>query len=169
MAKSKQRTNEEAPETIEGLVHKLCSDPDCRATFTTAPSESTLDGLCHDCARVEAKAPRPKRRQVELPGLEKPRIAAIERAADEYREARHAQKLAADHAAATKDRLIAQMRRNGQTSYRDDTSDPPVVITLEARDSVKIVEVRPEPKTGLERAIERISKIGSPDPDGDAA
>ena len=151
--KPKQRTNQEALEAAQVRVHKSCSDPDCRAPFTTAPSESTLSGVCPDCARVEAKAPRPKRRQVELPGLEKPRIAAIERAADEYREARHAQKLAADHAAATKDRLIAQMRRNGQTTYRDDSSDPPVVITLEARDSVKIVEVRPEPKTGLERAI----------------
>ena len=64
---------------------------------------------------------------------------------------------------------IQESAANGQTTYRDDSSDPPVVITLEARDSVKIVEVRPEPKTGLERAIERTSAIGSPGSDGDAA
>lgn len=153
----------------------------CGASFEREDTESHLHDsqgreLCLPCAKVEAKKPRTRRkhmakakqkheakqprkraRQGELPGMEKPRFPRIETAAEHYRELREEQKALAERVTAARDQLIFEMRQAKQSTYRDDTADPPFVITVEAKDNVKLTEVRPEPKTDLER------RLGSPE------
>lgn len=43
-----------------------------------------------------------------------------------------------------KDALIAAMRKAGETVYRDDSSTPPLIITLSSTDNVKVTKVGQE-------------------------
>lgn len=155
----------------------------CGAEFERLETESHLHDdqhreLCLSCAKVEAKKPRrntmaksksgeakskPTRkraRQSELPGMERPRFPEIERAAAVYADLREQRKDLAERETSARAVLILAMRRHGQTAYRDDNADPPIVITLEAKDAVKLVEVRPEKRTDLERDMAAYERDG---------
>lgn len=104
-------------------------------------------------AHAEAKPAAKRMRQKELPGLEKPRFPEIEKAAERYRDLRAERKALLDGENGAKERLIAAMRKHGQIAYRDDNADPPFAIFIVSDDKVKLENVKPKPKTEIERKL----------------
>lgn len=82
-----------------------------------------------------------KARQGELPGIEREQIKEVKDAAIAYEEARDARMKKSESEKEQKDALIEVMRRNKLTVYRDDSVDPPIVITLADKTNVKVTRV----------------------------
>lgn len=85
------------------------------------------------------------RKQKELPGLERQSIKELDVAIETYNEHRNAWVAAREKVQAAKAQLIQVAKEHKVTTYRDETADPPLVLTLTERDDVvKVVEMAPE-------------------------
>lgn len=70
------------------------------------------------------------KRQSEIPGTERHKIAEVNTAAEAYVEARDARMKKTESEVETRDALIAVMEKHKLTTYRDDDAAPPLVITV---------------------------------------
>jgi hypothetical protein len=82
-----------------------------------------------------------RRKQGELPGMEREQIKEVDDAAEAYRDARDARMKKTETEKESKDALIEVMRKHKLTVYRDESVDPPLVITLVDKTNVKVTEV----------------------------
>ena len=80
------------------------------------------------------------KKQKELPGMEKPSIEDVERAADEYVDARDKRMALTKQEVETRDALIAAMRAHKIKSYEYDGR----LVTLEATAKIKVKSVADE-------------------------
>ena len=85
-----------------------------------------------------------RKKQAELPGIERRSIPEIETAAEAYVEARDERMARTDDEVSARDALIEVMNRHKLKVYKDETSDPPLVITLE--DTTVTVKVKKVPR-----------------------
>ena len=89
-----------------------------------------------------------KARQTEIglkgEGVERPSHPAVDAAAEVYEKDRDKRMKQSKAEKASKENLIKEMRKAGQTTYRDDNADPPIVITLSSKDDVKVTRLSAE-------------------------
>lgn len=85
------------------------------------------------------------RKQKELPGLERQTIKELDVAIETYNETRNAWVAAREKVQTAKAQLIQVAKAHQVTTYRDETADPPLVLTLtEREDAVKVTEMAPD-------------------------
>jgi hypothetical protein len=77
-----------------------------------------------------------KAKQTELPGVERETIPELDAALELYVEKRDARVAALVEEKAAKAKLLEVARTHGKTIYRDETAQPPLVLTLTERDAV---------------------------------
>jgi hypothetical protein len=78
----------------------------------------------------ESEKPMAKRKQMQIPGTERPSFPKVDVAAEQYEKARDSRmkKSEAEHDA--KLALIEAMKKHKLSVYRDDNATPPIVVTL---------------------------------------
>ena len=82
-----------------------------------------------------------RKKQGELPGVEKQTIKELDDAAEAYVDARDARIKKSEVEAEAKQALIDVMKKHGKQVYRDDTTNPPLVVTLvPGKDGVRVSE-----------------------------
>jgi hypothetical protein len=82
------------------------------------------------------------RKQVELPGMERESIKELDAAIETYNEHRNEWVAAREKVQASKAVLVQLAKTHNVTVYRDETADPPLVLTLTERDAtVKVTEM----------------------------
>jgi hypothetical protein len=74
-------------------------------------------------------------KQAELPGTERKTIAELDAAMEHYAEKRDAWVSARTEVQAAKEKLVQLAKAHGVTIYRDETANPPLVLTLTERDA----------------------------------
>ena len=90
-----------------------------------------------------AKAKKPK--QTEIPGVERKKVAELDRAAELYVEARDERMELTEKEVAARDALIAVMKKHSLSIYKDDDASPPLVVTLiPGEDKVKVTRADDE-------------------------
>jgi hypothetical protein len=77
-----------------------------------------------------------KAKQTELPGVEKPTIKELDAAIELYAEKRDAWVAARTEVQAAKAKLVELANTHGITIYRDDSVNPPLMLTLRAREAL---------------------------------
>jgi hypothetical protein len=88
------------------------------------------------------------KRQMKIPGTEAKKLVDLDRAAESYVEARDERMARTEAEVETRDALIAAMKENGLTTYRDDDADPPLLVTLTpGEDKVKVTKIEEEEAT----------------------
>lgn len=80
------------------------------------------------------------RRQAEIPGTERKKVQEVDDAAEAYVDKRDRRIAAGVKEKVAKNALIAAMKKAGLNVYRDTNVTPELVVTLSARDEVKVSE-----------------------------
>ena len=92
----------------------------------------------------EEEAMAKKAKQGDLPGMERPEpkhIKELDDAAEAYVEARDARMKKTEAEKEQKEALISAMKKHGVLVYRDESVDPPLIVTLVDKTNVKVTEV----------------------------
>lgn len=85
------------------------------------------------------------KKQTELPGLEKPKIPELDTLLETYAEKASALSEARHALGELKAKIIEVAGKAGVTVYRDDTANPPLVLTLSTQDvKVKVTAGAPD-------------------------
>lgn len=84
------------------------------------------------------------RKQLDIPGTERQTIKEIDDAAEAYVDARDARMKKTEKEHEAKDALIAAMKAHNTLVYRDESVDPPLVVTLVDKSTVKVTEAPAE-------------------------
>lgn len=84
------------------------------------------------------------KRQTEIPGTERKSIKEVDDAAEVYRAAMLARMKKGKTEKEKKDDLIKVMKKHGLNVYKDDNAVPPLVISLNSTDSVKVTVLKSE-------------------------
>jgi hypothetical protein len=80
-----------------------------------------------------------RKKQTELPGMERKTIREVNDAAEAYVDARDERMTLTKKEVAAKEALIGAMQKHELNVYRDDTASPPLVVTLvEGKVNVKV-------------------------------
>lgn len=87
-------------------------------------------------------------KQLQVPGTERKVNKAVATAAEAYVSERDKRMKLTEKEKASKDALIAVMRKEGLQVYRADDAEPPVIITLTSKDNVKVTEVGDDDEGG---------------------
>lgn len=85
--------------------------------------------------------PPPRPKQTQIAGTERKVAPAVNTAGQNYVAIRDKRMTLTKKEKEAKDALIVEMRKAGETVYRDDTSTPPLIITLSSTDNVKVTKV----------------------------
>lgn len=80
--------------------------------------------------KTEKTEAKPKRRQLEIAGTERPRVKEVDAAAEEYVEIRDKRMKLTVEEKERKEKLIAVMQQHKLTFYEDLESDPPLQVWL---------------------------------------
>lgn len=80
-------------------------------------------------------------KQTQIPGTERKVAKEVNIAGQAYVAVRDKRVALTKKEKEAKDTLIREMRKAGETIYRDDSSDPPLIITLSSTDNVKVTKV----------------------------
>lgn len=83
-------------------------------------------------------------KQAQIPGTERKVSPAVNTAGQNYVAIRDKRMVLTKKEKEAKEALIAAMRKAGETIYRDDSSTPPLIITLSSTDNVKVTKVGQE-------------------------
>lgn len=79
------------------------------------------------------------KKQLQVPGTERPTVKEIDDAAEAYVEQRDKRMKLSEKEKAAKDALIGAMKKHALTIYRDDSHSPPLVVYLTTgEDKVKV-------------------------------
>lgn len=80
-----------------------------------------------------------RKKQTELPGMERQTIQEVNDAAEAYVDARDERMALTEKEVTAKDALIRAMQKHELTVYRDETASPPLVVTIvEGKVNVKV-------------------------------
>lgn len=80
------------------------------------------------------------KKQLEIVGTERPSNKEVDLAAEEYVEQRNKRMKLTEKEKDAKTALIAVMKKHKLNVYRDESADPPLTVTLETKDGVKVTE-----------------------------
>lgn len=86
-----------------------------------------------------------KKKQQELPGMERKTVKELDDAAEHYVAMRDIRIRASENESDAKQTLIAAMRKHEILSYR--VADGSLVVTLASKDNVKVTEAEEEAQT----------------------
>jgi len=83
------------------------------------------------------------KKQAEIPGTERQRIKELDDAAESYVEARDERMAKTEREVEAKEALVAVMKKHDLTVYRDESTTPPLVVTLiPGVDKVKVSQAK---------------------------
>ncbi len=86
------------------------------------------------------------KRQLEIAGTERVKNQEVEAAAEGYVDQRNKRMKLSKKEKEAKQALIAVMNKHKLSVYRDDTQNPPVIVTLSSKDDVRVQELGDEPE-----------------------